>query len=81
MQSMSLATDSLDSAVKRVRDEIMEPYVAIRLKTLQLKNLQVGSCCHHRLVEYQEQGGGVHIKQAYSPKENQYGDEWATVGR
>ena len=42
MQGISLATESLDSEVKRVRDEIMEPYEAIRQKTLQLKNLQVG---------------------------------------
>jgi hypothetical protein len=44
VQSISLATDFLDSAVKRVRDEIMEPYLAIRLKTLQQKNLQVSLC-------------------------------------
>ena len=39
MQSITLAAESLQSSLSRVRDELTEPYQEIRIKVVQLKNL------------------------------------------
>lgn len=38
-QGINLSVESIQSALKRVRAEIMEPYEAVRSRTIQLRNL------------------------------------------
>ena len=40
VQGIALAHESLGSALRRVRGEVLDPYNTIKQKTLQLKNLQ-----------------------------------------
>ena len=40
LQGITLASETLHSALRRVRNEVLEPYERIKEQTLQLENLQ-----------------------------------------
>lgn len=67
-QGINLSVESIQSALKRVRAEIMEPYEAVRLRTIQLQNLHSTVGLLRHLIHHVKLAQARSFRPPFSPQ-------------